>query len=303
MKSILFIALLFTAAIVTAQNMNHGEMLTKEAFYQTAYMDTKVGTNENVTIKGETYKFILDTGAPLCISTSIQDKYRFSVIDTTIVHDSNNQTGSSLIVMVDTLSFGGIMFSNIPAVVLDFKNSPVGENKVEGLLGSNVMRFLTIQFDIRHGLITFTNNNSRLPVLLHNGFAFTTGEQSDAYISLKLYNGFSDSAHFDSGMRDLYQMNLDAAKKYIVSQQPAKVILRKKLQKTNLGIFGDSKPDKHMKLRTDIFCIGVFILKNINFITTPAKSRIGRELLKYGVFTLDYPSKIFYFEQYVNLIK
>jgi hypothetical protein len=287
-------AILLFPIMAFAQNMNQGEMLSKHAFYQIPLTQTKNGIHEMVTIRGQKFNFIFDTGAPLCISKTLQEKYKFPVIDTAQLSDSNNKHDTTFIVQVDTISFGGMVFVNIPAVVLDFGNSPIKDQSIQGLLGSNVVRFLAVKFDLKNKLITFTNDNSKLDLETHSDSPLIIDKQSDAYMVIKLNNTFTDTAHFDSGMGGLYHMNLTTSEKYINSFTK-KVILKSKTKHAQRGMLGDGVPEEQLKLKVQQMYIGRVTLENKKILTTPAKSRIGRELLNYGILVLDYKNSRYWF--------
>lgn len=298
---IIFIVWIFHGSVI-AQNMNQGEMLSSDVFHQIKYTETKKGIYESVDLKGINFHFLFDTGAPLCISKEIQAQFNFRITDTATLIDSNNKKDTTFIVTIDTISFGGITFINIPAVVLDFKNSPIKNENVEGILGSNMVRFLTVQFDLKNQIITFTDNNTKLNFDRNKSGLLMLNAQSDASIVVKFENSnsgtsttFIDTAHFDSGMEELYDMNFVTAKRYIF-QNSKRVIKRNKASKISSGMLGKGNTAEQMKLSANKLIIGEVNIQKAILYTTAAKSRIGRDLLKYGTLTLDYKNSKYYFQ-------
>lgn len=274
-----------------AQNMNLGEMISSNVFYQISYSNYKKGVHEKVKLKNREHTFIFDTGAPLCISKEIQKQNAYPIIERVQVHDSNNQTDSSEIVLVDTISFGGIYFTNIPALVLDFKNSPIKDENVQGLLGSNVVRFLSIEFDLKRGLITFTDRLEKINV---KGIKVRIDNQSNVWLPILINQTQIDTANFDTGMDGFYHMNINEAKKLFSSS----VFSKKKKSKPDQGMFGSGKREEQLLVKAKSFIIAGTDLGKVHFNTTPAKSRIGRKLLKYGVLTIDYLNSQLFFQPY-----
>lgn len=294
MKScFLNITLLLCSVSCFAQNMNLGEMISSNVFYQISYSDLKKGIKEKVKLKEREHTFIFDTGAPLCISKEIQKQNAYRVIEKAQVHDSNNQTDSTEIVMVDTISFGGIYFTNIPALVLDFKSSPIEDENVQGLLGSNVVRFLSVHFDLASSKIIFTDKHEKLN-LNTKSISIRIDEQSNAWLPVTINRSFSDTAHFDSGMDDFYHININEAKKLSASS----FFLKKKKSKPDHGMFGSGKAEEQFILKAKSFVVAETDLGKVHFNTTPAKSRIGRELLQYGILTIDYLNSQLFFQPY-----
>jgi hypothetical protein len=289
--TLLHIAILFSAVSCVAQNMNFGEMINSNFLYQISYSNSKKGIHEKVKLRNGEHTFIFDTGAPLCISKEIQKQNNYRVIERVQVHDSNNQTDSTEIVLVDTISFGGIYFTNIPALVLDFKNSPIKNENVQGLLGSNVVRFLTVEFDLKNGLIKFTDKLENMNV---KGVEFRIDNQSNAWLPIFINQLQSDTANFDTGMEGLFHMNINVAKKL----HPSFSKLKKKKKKPDHGMFGSGNSQEQIKIKAKSFIVAGVDIGKVRFNTTPAKSRIGRELLKYGVLTIDYPNNQLFFQPY-----
>ena len=280
--------------------MNQGEMIGKNVFYQLHYSKIENLIRDSVTLSGSKFNFIFDTGAPLCISKELQAKFHYKIIERAALFDSNNNSDTTLIVCVDTISFGQITFTNIPAVVLDLRNSPLGSEHVEGLLGSNVIRFLTVQFDTKNQSIRFTDNNSLLNFDSTKSFPLFKDEQSNVSMLITFnnpgssqFNSFTDTAYFDTGSKELCDMNLTSAKKYI-AQNSIDIVKKRKSGNTSSGILGKGKSNEQIKLAVTELWIGSINIHKTAFQTTSGKSRIGRELFRYGVLTVDYKKSRFY---------
>src|SRR6185312_15166345 len=142
--------------------INKGALITKNGYFEIPYHDTKKEIRTNVVINGDTYDFMMDSGAPAFISSDLQKKYKFKVITQTKTMDAEGETMQIDIVNIDTLAFGPFLFTNIPAIVFDLKNSPLACYNMAGNIGSNVLRHLIVQFDIRDSKIAITDNDRLL---------------------------------------------------------------------------------------------------------------------------------------------
>lgn len=278
--------------------MSQGEMISKNVYHEIPYTDYKKEIFQSVQLKDKTYKFILDTGAPLVISSELQAKHKFQVLIKTPIKDSNNNSDTIFIVLVDTIKIGEIVFINIPTVVLNFKDSPIACENVDGLLGSNILRFLTVQFNLRKKKVILTDNQDKIDFIGNKNNTLYLDGQSNAFLKVEFNKTFYDTAHFDSGMRRLYDMDSKAAKNYLISFGDSSVLAYKGVGSSSQGVFGKGKTEQQFLLKANELNIGNSLIKNIRFNNTNKTSRIGREILQYGTLTLDYPNKIFCFNPY-----
>lgn len=214
-KWIVLFLILVSVKISFSQNdiMNQGEMITKDVYHEIYIHNTSDEIVQPVALKGKTFKFIVDTGAPLAISKELQSSCKYKVLIKVPVRDAHDRSDTVEIILVDTLRLGNLVFKNVPALVVDFKNSPIGCENVEGLIGSNIVRFLVVQFNLNEGKIVLTDQLEKVnverkdqsrPVHLDN--------QSNAFWPVQFENFVTDTAHFDSGMRHVYQMSIYKAK-------------------------------------------------------------------------------------------
>lgn len=94
-----------------------------------------------VTIGGEEYKFLFDTGAPLSISHQLQKKYSYKVISKGNIVDSDQNRKQVSWVQIDSVEIGDVAFLNQSAFVGDFSANPTLEClNIDGIIGSNLMR-------------------------------------------------------------------------------------------------------------------------------------------------------------------
>lgn len=279
--------------------MNQGRLLDKNFYLQFPYSDYRQEMKQTVTLRGKTYqRFILDTGAPLCISRKLQEQHKFPVLFVTEIYDSNNTRDSIVVVTVDTLSIGGVRFINIPAVVIDFSKGPTACENLDGFVGSNVTRFFILQVDTKARQMIFTDQPHKLDIVNQPSYPVRLDDQSNAYLAVRFNDGFTDTTHFDSGMRRFYHMNDKRAQQFVRQYGEENTVVLTGSGTTNQGIFGSGKASTQMVLKARQMQFGNAILKNAHFEITNNPSRIGREWLKYGKLTIDYPNSRYYWQPY-----
>lgn len=301
MKPVYFsLCLLFVYATVQGQDgiMNQGSMLSREVYHEIAYSQTREEIFENVQLKGRSLKFILDTGAPLCLSKEVQQDMKYPVLHTVPLKDAHNKTDTIHIVQVDTIRIGELLFANIPALILDFKNSPIGCQAIDGIIGSNIVRFLIVQFDIKRQRVILTDLPEKIHLSAENqSFPLFLDPQSNAFTKIRFSETHTDSAHFDTGMGKLYDMNIQFAQSLVKNSLPSPHRYYKGYGIPGQGILGNAAPEEMLYLHTS-FSLGGHYLRDAEISTTQTVSRIGRELFQFGILTLDYPGKKFNFHPF-----
>lgn len=295
----LFAACLISGNLFSQEGlMNQGAMISKNVYHEIPFSGTIDEIIQSVNLKGNAFKFILDTGAPLAISQELQNSIKYPILIRVPLKDANNHSDTINIVNLDTFRLGNIIFINIPAVVLDFKNSPIACKNIDGIVGSNIVRFLIAQFDLKRGKIILTDTskkmlpvdkNSRQPIFLDN--------QSNAFLKVNLTNSLLDTVHFDSGMGNLYDMNLKKVLQLVSVVNTETIKVKRGFGVTGQGMLGKAKEDSAYLINTYIN-LGNQYFENVEIGTTQAKSRIGRDLLNYGTLTIDYINRRYYFNKY-----
>ena len=116
-----------------------------------------------VEIEGETYRFILDTGAPNVISKRLFEKLGGKAVSSLRVSDANNQSSQMNVANLSEIKLGNALFKNIPALVnLDDSNVVFRCFQIDGLLGSNVLSTSVVQFDLPNKKVILTDQRKKL---------------------------------------------------------------------------------------------------------------------------------------------
>jgi|GEM_PF-6094104 len=126
-----------------------------------------------VTIRGKTYSFVFDTGAPVTVLTKelaaelqLKSKVRTPVGDAT-----GNQLEADW-ALIDTVNIAGVNFYDAPCISSDIKaQQAFGCMNFDGLLGASLMRHAVWAFDFQRNMVIMTNSAVNLPAHLQNGTA------------------------------------------------------------------------------------------------------------------------------------
>lgn len=118
-----------------------------------------------VSIEGEEYDFLLDTGAPNVISKELAKKLNVNIIASQKVGDSNNNDSDLGFAKLEKIKIGGLDFLNTGIAISDIKSSQeVNCLNIDGLIGSNLMRKAIWKFDFSNQIITITNTLDSLNI-------------------------------------------------------------------------------------------------------------------------------------------
>ena len=259
-------------------------------------------------INGKTYRFILDTGAPMTISSNLYDELKPTIINRLPITDQSGKKDSLFVVSLKEITIGDITFTDIPTLVLN-QTLLLDCFHADGFIGSNLLRNSIVQFNDASKTVTVTNDGNKLTLNRKQSSAlFLTKNQSSPFIWIKLKGKKSarEQLLFDSGMDGLYALSLShyaAFEKYNILE-----ILGKANGSYTIGAHGPANNAIQYKLRLSSMEINSSKLNNITIRTTENNdSRIGSKLLENGIVTIDYKNRKFYFEPFfskeINLLE
>ena len=303
LKLCLLIALLSTNAFY-AQNIfsaNKGGTAQKKYFTTIPYKEVKSKVIIQCLINGKPYNFIVDTGAATTITPALYKELNPEVIARVPVSDQSGIIDSLQIVSLKNVQIGDVTFNDIPAMVV--KETRIFDCfKVDGLIGSNMLRSTIVQFASQTHTLTITD--SPKPLNLKRKLSknmFLDPIQSNPFVKVNITNGKltgTDELLFDSGMDSFYDLSYKGYKEVFATISLLKVEAQA-VGSYSFGMHGLSGEEESYRLLAPELEINGYSFNNVTTVTTHGgSSRIGAELLKYGIVTLDYINKKFYFEPY-----
>lgn len=305
MKSFLqifFIAFFTTIAFAQQPlNLSQGETLQKDYLTTLPYKEIKEKIIVEAVINGKTYNFLLDTGAPMIISKKLFKELNLPATTKLEITDQSSKKDTMNVFILPNIKIGNVDFNNIPTLISE--ESIVDCLGIDGFIGSNVLRNSIIQFSSKNKTITITDNPKSLNLKSKNASKLFLNAQSNPYIWIEQKNGKitgREQLLFDTGMDEFYDLSIHIYKKHF-----EKIKLFDEISKSSgtysMGIHGSAKIDENYKFLLPNLSINNVDFKNVVAKTTYDKSsRIGATLLKYGIVTIDYKNKKFYFEAFDN---
>ncbi|NRA50615.1 MAG: clan AA aspartic protease, partial [Phaeodactylibacter sp.] len=167
-KIILFVTLIALASCSTVKTiklMKSGEV-AQEDFFQEIPFEYRLGlVIIEVTIAGDNYNFLVDTGAPNLVSKELAEKLGLANVSEQKVGDSQGKKASLGFVQIDEVRIGNLSFRQTGAAVADLNQSQeIGCMEIDGFIGANLMRKAIWKIDYEHQIITITDKAEQLNI-------------------------------------------------------------------------------------------------------------------------------------------
>ncbi len=303
LKIFIFTALLMSSALYAQKifTVNKGGTSQKKYFTTIPYKEVKTKVIIQCFINNKPYNFIVDTGAITTISPALYKELNLKALPKINLSDQSGKLDSLPLVSLNNIKLGDITFNDIPTVVAkDFHLLDCF--KVDGLIGSNLLRNSIVQFSSQTKLLTITDSPKSLSLKGNYATKMRTDKtQSNPVIAIKVNNDeleLTDHLLFDSGMDSFYDLSYKSFKELLADKN----LLKVEAQATgsySFGLNGLSDEEESYRLFVPELVINGYTFKNVTTVTTHGgSSRIGADLFKYGTVTLDYINKKFYFEPF-----
>jgi hypothetical protein len=279
--------------------LNQGGTTQTNYYTELSYEDIRWAPIIKVNINGKEYRFLLDTGAPNAISKKLFDELKPEVIKKVTVADANNYENNLNIVRLKEIKIGTVTFHDIPTAV---PNDPFFFDclGVDGFIGSNLLRNSILQLSSKSRKMIITDQPEKLKLQNKKGTEmYLTTNQSLPLVTLEYLGKGSGSIPtlFDTGSAGFIEHSLSQFMQ--IEQAQVFDIQAKGKGKSTLGLYGFGKDTTQYRLKLPELKINGTSFKNVNLITTLGdNSTIGSRVLDYGVVTLNYIDKKFYFEPY-----
>ncbi len=272
-------------------------------------------------INGKTKRFIFDTGAAMnVITTDLFDELRPDKISSILTNDQSGRKEHLDVVNLGAINMGGIVFDDVSALVTT-NNFIFNCFRIDGLIGCNMFRNSIIRISSKDKTITLTDNKSKIPLdkkqstkLIHNSkydcrpiFKATVqgnekrkeyGRQPFFKLTVQNSKKLKDKVLFDSGAKVLYRTSLSNINLYAKHQ--IYETITEGHGNNSTGLFGTAKDTTMYRLKIPALNINdAATLQNVYAeSTSSSRSRLGYRALNYGIVTIDFKNKRFYFEPF-----
>ena len=232
-----------------------------------------------VDIAGKEYDFVLDTGAPSVISKELAKKLDLSNITEQKVGDSQGEDSNLGFTTIEKVSISDINFLKTGVVIADLNQSQeVGCLKIDGFIGSNLMRKAIWKFDYQNQIITITNSIESLNIPKStNKIPFFTELTGTPIIDILLNNITEKNVTVDLGSNgdiSLSQKTFDR----LMKNNPS-IPQTYSFGNSTSGLYGLDKADSTFYLKVPSISFGDISLDStIVQFTSESASTIGTEL-------------------------
>lgn len=227
-----------------------------------------------VEIRDKAYNFILDTGASNIVTKELAEELNSKVLGTEQIKDVNDTENSAEYTSVSTIKIGNIDFQNTIAAIVDLnKTTEIACTKIDGLIGSNLMRKAIWDFDFQNQLITIVNDENKLDIpteTIDSKMFIGTAGLSSVTLQIngkKVLNNLIDFGNSGANLlrADYFQKQLDAnlIQKHVKGSQKA------------FGAFGHTENKLFYHTIIDELKIGNH---SVNGVFTSVKSGAGNNL-------------------------
>lgn len=245
-------------------------------------------------VNGIEGNFIFDTGAPVCLSRTFAARLGVSGGKEVSFQDSNGQNSTGEVLVLDALTLGNVTFSQVECALFE-KGSMIESFGVDGVIGYTLFGDKMVEINGRKNQITVSDSRDYFSLnpawanrMLPGNFV--------PWLEVKLGDRQMDTVMFDSGAEGFYEISEKSFQR--MKNSDAFRVLDKGHGILSFGAAG--LEDKTTKYRIEVpdFYLGNEKFKRVTSITTQGDSRLGSEVLKYGIVTIDYPEHKLYFQPF-----
>ncbi|NRB48004.1 MAG: clan AA aspartic protease [Saprospiraceae bacterium] len=281
-------------------NLNQGGFASKDYLIELPFQNIKGKIILDVEINLQSFKFILDTGAPTAISIGLSEKPGIDIVSSQDLTDINGNKSTFRVAKIDQLKLGQTSVLDIPAVVFE-ENLLTQCFEVDGIIGSNLLRESVIQFDEKSGLIRIADNKDKLDLSQTIASDIYIDQQSSPVFTIALGDKATEMVLFDTGASELYAMSNAHMKKFKRTKTFSKQ--SESRGSTSIGINGLEQQSRSYRLSIPELTVQGKRFSHVLIETaSTTNSRIGSRFLQYGELTIDYKNSKSYFRSYAEAL-
>jgi hypothetical protein len=251
-----------------------------------------------VEIEGRTYRFLFDTGATFSISEKVQQRMNYKTVSKGSLIDSDNNRQQVNYVQVDSIFIGHTPFTAQTAFVADFTANPVINClEIDGIIGSNLMRFCQWKIDYQNTEIILFNDT--VLETSENGISlpFALNKQFDQIIKLKLNKATLNNLKIDYGSNG----SLTISKSAMNVLKENDIVKETYAEKGSVssGLYGKASISTREFAWADTLQYANFMVEGVE-LKTGKSGLIGGEILSRFVVTINFKEKEIWFDPVKN---
>jgi hypothetical protein len=294
------IILILLAGLVNSCTPRHSNILSLGELQNPDFRDTVTTEVRNgliivpVVIKGKTYRFLFDSGAPLSISHELQEEFSFKRVSTGKITDSDQNRMKIEYVSLDTIRVGDIPFTNQSAFVADFKANPIlGCLELDGILGSNLMRYCNWIIDYESARIVLTSEIDSIYGEDVLAIPFTPDKQYDIHVDLNIGRARVSDLEVDYGSTGSLLLPAEVFETLKSDGIIEKTFL--KVGEKQSGLIGEAVQIKRELAYTDSVELGNIRLDDV-LLRSGHKGLIGQDILSRFIVSIDWGRQVLFLE-------
>jgi hypothetical protein len=233
------------------------------------------------------YHFLFDTGASVTsIDRSVCNAANTEIIGNASISDSTNTSNTIEITKISQIQLGTFIVHDCGALIISIP--PASDNKkIDGVIGTNILRFFVIKVDNENHKISFYQKNNEdmndwrnIPIVYKDNFQLRT--------NLNIGNNEIVTSTIDTGCDSKYfilpRKQLDKLKKYFCS----KVITSEGI--VTSGAFGDSNGS--ISKISEMYIGDIEIDNPLLMFTDSEYGLIPNSFLSCFNYVIDYPNSV-----------
>ena len=238
-----------------------------------------------VTVGGETYRFLLDTGASMgAVFTDSPIASDGFPVGTITSHDATGQTRSTEVIRLPDFQIGRLTITGYHANLLPPPSTFHLPPKPEGIIGFDIFRKgLLCKIDVENRRLILTDRKNYFR--REQGYeARYTLRRHVPYVTLKPFGWFSEAARFDTGDRSFFTISRSS---FDQCEEQWGDDVQRQVQGRTLGSqrishFGAETTDEVVALCMRSLGWGDFSFRNVHTLTAQGPSAVGSAILDYG---------------------
>jgi predicted aspartyl protease len=251
-----------------------------------------------VIIGGETYHFLFDTGAATVISEEIAARLALKPLFKNNIVDGSGTVQEEPFYSMPNVQFGGVEFKNMVAIVSDMKKfETLYCVKIDGLLGTNIMRTCHWKIDYTNGVITMSDKAIKPE---GNFYAVDFKESFSGSPVLELFMGdYSVSMLMDTGYNGGYSIP-DSL--YFKSRKNHERPFKKGYGTTMITLFENDYKERYMGIVDSVYIANKrhLVLNGVADIDHADTFLMGNDIFKgFGEVILDWKKRRIYLPEKV----
>lgn len=238
-----------------------------------------------VTIKGETYHFLFDTGAATLVSLQLKEKLGLQAAFSNKLVDGAGHVQEEAFYGIGSVEFAGVTFNNVYGPAIDMgKFEKLFCVKLDGILGTNIMRNCRWKIDYSAKTITFSDKKIK-PAGKVREIDFIENFSGSPLLR-QVVGEYSFYSIMDTGYNGSFTLPDSLFFKSRISK---KLHYAKGIGNSALTLY-DSKPSNEYAVVLDSIYIGNFLVNNrMAHVVTASQPLTGNEVFRdFGTVIIDW---------------